>query len=88
MAKIYDRADELTERHKHELLPCQICGNTDIRFWPDREMWPFRYNWSINCMTKNCDFVVEHTVKEAIQAWNNLQKRHMRAKEGVFYEAN
>ena len=75
MAKIYERAVELTAKHQNELSPCAICGNTDIQFWPDKEWWPkWRYVWTINCTTKNCNFVVVHTVKEAIRKWNDQQE--------------
>lgn len=77
MAKIYEKARELSKRYKDKISPCAICGNSDVQFWPDREWWPQRYVWSLNCMTPNCDFVIANNVKEAIEKWNKQQASHM-----------
>ena len=31
MAKRFEKAKEYTEKYKSELLPCKVCGNTDVR---------------------------------------------------------
>ena len=71
----FEKAKYYTEKYKSELLPCRICGNSDIRFWNDWSVFgKKKLMWTIYCMTDKCDCVSAYSIKEAINKWNNQQR--------------
>lgn len=76
MAKRFEQAKAYTERYRSVLLPCRICGNTDVRIVSDRDMFPARNVWGVACMTPKCDCGKCFTsVKAAVQAWNEQAQK-------------
>lgn len=72
MAKRFEKAKEYTEQYKDMLLPCKVCGNTDIRIVSDRMIFEKKDGWSVCCMTPNCDCTgIYASVKAAIRKWND-----------------
>ena len=71
MARRFEKAKEYTQKYKSVLLPCRVCGNTDIRIVSDRAMFPPRDVWGVICTTPKCDCIRPRTsVRESVRAWN------------------
>ena len=68
MAKRFDKAREYTRKYRDSLCPCRHCGNTDVQIWSD--ILSGKYMWSVNCMTENCDYVWDTSLRRAIKKWN------------------
>lgn len=77
MAKRFDKAKEYTEKYKSVLLPCKFCKSKYIVITSDRTIWGKPKNvWSVGCTTPKCDCVCFYTsVKEAVKAWNERQRK-------------
>lgn len=70
--KIIEKAKRYTEMYRGVLHPCKYCGNTDIQIWYDRSViGPTKYSWTVNCMTPNCDFTLDTSIRRAVEKWNN-----------------
>ena len=74
MARRFEKANEYTEKYKDTLLPCGVCGNTDVRIISDRMIFAAKDGWSVCCTTKRCDCTGVYTsVKAAVKRWNEMQ---------------
>lgn len=76
MSKRFEKMREQTEKHKHELVKCHVCGN-EARIVNDRYTLHNRYFWSVVCVSHSCECTGGYkTIKEAINAWNELNRRY------------
>lgn len=73
MAKRHEKAKHYTAKYKHMLAPCKYCRNTDICISSDRDMFPPRDVWTVNCKTEKCNCTGTYTsVREAVRRWNEM----------------
>lgn len=80
MANRFDLAKKYTQQYKGILLPCQECKGTDIRIVSDRSIFKARNEWGVCCSHPCCDCTGTYSsVKEAVAAWNAMQKRRIAA---------
>lgn len=78
MAKRFELAKKYTKQYQDSLLPCGVCGNTDVRVVSDRSIFGARDTWSVCCSTHGCDCTGPYTsVKEAVRRWNEMQERRL-----------
>jgi len=76
MAKRFEMAKKYTEKYKDVLLPCRICGNRNIVISSERTISFPENVWSVCCSTHACDCTAGYKkVKDAVQKWNEMQKR-------------
>lgn len=75
MSKRFEQAKNYTQKYKNILLPCHVCGNTDIRIVSDRDIFPPKNVWGVCCATHACECTSTYTsVRKAIKEWNNKNK--------------
>ena len=75
MSKRFEKARHYTALYKSYLAPCKYCGNTDIQISSDRGYPDPKYYWSVNCMTDNCDFTIDTSIRRAIAKWNSRHRK-------------
>lgn len=76
MSKRFEDMKRQTQKHKDKLTKCHICGN-EAWIVKDRYTLNKRDFWSVVCCSSCCECTGAYkTVKEAIEAWNNINKRY------------
>lgn len=83
MANRFEMAKKYTEKYKQILLPCQFCGNEDVRIVSDRSVFGSRNLWGVCCQTPKCDCTGSYiSVKDAVKRWNEMQGERIVEYEG------
>lgn len=81
MPKMHDIVERLNLKYKSKLIPCAVCGGTDVSIRFSRTVFTSnRYVYFCAC-AKSCTRTADFSkAKDAVLAWNEQQRRE-RAKK-------